>query len=410
MDGTATSKPSPLPAPASDAGGAALAQPGVQVLLPANVPRPPALRATAWLVADLSTGAVLASCNAHVPLAPASTLKILTAVTLHPRISPATRYVARPPDAAVDGTKVGLSPGSVYTVDDLWHGLLMGSGNDAANAIATLAGGTPAAAEEMTRTARSLGAMDTVVRNTSGLDAPGQVSSAYDLAVIGRALLRDPALAALVRTKTYAFPAGGTALSRGARRTYQIQNHDLLLFHYAGATGIKNGYTRAAGASFVGSATRGGHSYVAAVLRADNDSWRMAAQLLDWAFAQGSRAAPVGVLGQLRVAGTAGAGAPGAPGTTATGAGTSGAADGGSAATGTRVPAAVAAPVRATMQAVPSGTRPVWLLAALVVAVAGGAVVRRLALRGGGSSPGRGRRTGRRTGRRPARPGPRVRP
>src|SRR3954452_8925113 len=127
---TGTRGPGALPAPASVLGGARLAEPGLQVSVPAGVPRPPALRATAWIVADLSTGAVLASCNAHVPLAPASTLKVLTALALHGRIGPGTRYVAQAADASIDGTRVGLSPGSLYTVDNLWHGLLMGSGND----------------------------------------------------------------------------------------------------------------------------------------------------------------------------------------------------------------------------------------------------------------------------------------
>jgi D-alanyl-D-alanine carboxypeptidase (penicillin-binding protein 5/6) len=288
----------------------------------------------------------------------------------------------------------------------LWHGLLMGSGNDAASAIAALAGGTPTATDLMTRTARSVGALDTVVRNTSGLDAPGQVSSVYDLAIIGRALLHDPALAALVRTKTYAFPAGGTTLSRRTRRTYQIQNHNLLLFRYAGATGVKNGYTTAAGASFVGTATRGGHSYIAAVLRTDFDSWRIAAALLDWAFADGNRATPVGVLG----AAPSGQG-PG--GGTSPGAGTSGATSGGAAGgsaggrpgagTGAPVPAAVAGPVQATLQAVPARSRTMWLLGVLVIALVGGAVVRRLATRGTGS---RGNRP---AARRPARSRPTAR-
>ena len=93
---------------------------------------------------------------------------------------------------------MGLVPGSVYTVDNLWHGLLMDSGNDAANGLAALAGGLPKATALMTSTARSLGARDTVVANTSGLDAPGQVTSVYDLSLFGRALLRDPALAGIV--------------------------------------------------------------------------------------------------------------------------------------------------------------------------------------------------------------------
>ncbi len=187
--GKATTAPVPLPAPASDAGGTRLAQPGLQVQLKPGAPAPPRLKASAWIVADLTTGDVIAACNAHVPLAPASTLKVLTALALHSRLDPQFRYVARPQDAAMDGTKVGLAPGSVYTVDNLWHGLLMGSGNDAANALAALAGGLPKATALMRSTARSLGARDTVVANTSGLDAPGQVSSVYDLALFGRALL-----------------------------------------------------------------------------------------------------------------------------------------------------------------------------------------------------------------------------
>jgi D-alanyl-D-alanine carboxypeptidase (penicillin-binding protein 5/6) len=371
--GTATSAPAPLPAPASDAGGTRLAAPGLQVQLRPGTAAPPRLRATAWIVADLRTGDVIAACNAHVPLAPASTLKVLTALALHRRIDPRARYTARPEDAAIDGTKVGLAPGSVYTVDSLWHALLLGSGNDAANALAALAGGMPAATAAMTRTARSLGARDTVVGNTSGLDAPGQVSSVYDLALFGRALLRDPALARIARTTTYGFPAAGRATRKGARKTYQIQNHNRLLLNYPGTTGIKNGYTSTAGASFVVSATRGGRSYVVAMLRSDVNVWGMGTALLDWAFAQKGGAEPVGRLD----------GAP-APATSAPAPTTTSAPSPTSRNRYEPVPAAVppvvAAPVRNTLEAVPDTGRTVWLLAALAVALVGGALVRRLAL------------------------------
>src|SRR3954464_5785679 len=279
-----TSVPVPLPPPTSALGGAELAQPGLHVSVRGGVARPPALRAAAWIVADLSTGNVLAACNAHVPLAPASTLKILTALALHGRIDAGKPYLATDADASIDGTKVGLSPGSRYTVRDLWYGLLLGSGNDTANALASLVGGSAAAAGLLTTTAHALGAGDTVARNHSRVDAPGQVTSVYDLALFGRALLKDPALAALVRTKTYRFPAKGTTFGR-TRKSYEIQNHDLLLFNYPGATGIKNGYTKASGASFVGSASRNGHGYVVALLKTDVRSWKLAASLLDWAFA-----------------------------------------------------------------------------------------------------------------------------
>jgi hypothetical protein len=190
---------------------------------------------------------------------------------------------------------VGLSPGSTYTGDDLWHGLLMASGNDAAHALADLAGGPAASAELMAAEARRLGALDTVPMNTSGLDAPGQVTSAYDLALLGRAALGRPYLAKIMTTRTYSFPGKGIGNGK-ARKRFQIQNHNRLLGSYTGATGVKNGYTVKAGGSFVGAATRGGRSYVVTVLRADGRTSEMARQLLDWAFAAGPAALPVGRL------------------------------------------------------------------------------------------------------------------
>jgi D-alanyl-D-alanine carboxypeptidase (penicillin-binding protein 5/6) len=365
--GKATTAPLPLPAPASDAGGTRLAQPGLQVQLKPGAPAPPRLKASAWIVADLTTGDVIAACNAHVPLAPASTLKVLTALALHSRLDPRFHYVARPQDAAMDGTKVGLAPGSVYTVDNLWHGLLMGSGNDAANALAALAGGLPKATALMRSTARSLGARDTVVANTSGLDAPGQVSSVYDLALFGRALLRDPGLAGIVHTTTYPFPGAGHATRKGARKTYQIQNHNRLLLNYAGTTGVKNGYTSSAGASLVASATRGGQSYLVVMLRSDPDVWHMGAHLLDWAFAQHGGAEPVGRLD-------------GTPAPATTSADQAPESRNRFAPVPALIPPVVAGPVRATLQALPDGQRTALLLAVLALALVGGAVVRRLAI------------------------------
>jgi len=284
------SPPRPLPAPASRVGGARLAEPGLQTTSAATAP-PPAPHATAWLVADLGTGQVLAACNAHVPLAPASSLKVLTALALAPRIDASVQYTARDEDARVDGTRVGLVPGSLYTGDNLWHALLMSSANDAAVALGQLAGGVPAATQTMLRTAQALGAADTVPFNTSGLDLPGQVSSAYDLALFGRAALGVPRLATLMQTRSYAFPEAGTAVpgARGAdgkpaRKTFQIQNHDRLLYNYPGALGVKNGWTSTTGGSFVAAAQRGGRRLVATVLAADPETWHMSAALLDWAF------------------------------------------------------------------------------------------------------------------------------
>ena len=161
------------------------------------------------------------------------------------------------------------------------------------------------------------------------------------------------------------FPGKGHATRKGARKTYQIQNHNRLLLNYPGTTGIKNGYTSTAGASLVVSATRGGQSYVVAMLRSDPDVWHMGAHLLDWAFAQHGGAQPVGRLDSTPVPATA---APGA--TTSTSRNRS-------APLHAAIPPVVAGPVRATLAAMPDGQRTALLLAVLALALVGGAVVRR---------------------------------
>lgn len=252
-------------------------------------------QAAAWVVADLDSGEVLASRGAHTALAPASTLKVLTALAVAPRLELDDVYTARDDDAAIDGSKVGLVPGSRYTVNDLLHGLLLGSGNDCANALANLVGGRGPFRRLITAEAERLGAEDTVALTPTGLDAPGQVSSAYDLALATRAALGDRRLAKIMATTTYKFPAEGTSLGR-KRTRFEIQNHNKLLRNFAGATGGKTGYTDAARHSFIGSAERGGSRYVVTLLRGEGIPWQQAGKLLDWAFATGAKAQPVGEL------------------------------------------------------------------------------------------------------------------
>jgi D-alanyl-D-alanine carboxypeptidase (penicillin-binding protein 5/6) len=121
------------------------------------------------------------------------------------------------------------------------------------------------------------------------LDAPGQVSSAYDLALIARAVLADEHLAGLVRTSTYDFPGMDGA-------TFQIQNHNRLLGDYAGAIGLKTGYTDRSGHTLVAAAERDGSRLVAVVLGAGGRAEPVAQALLDWGFAARARAEPVGTL------------------------------------------------------------------------------------------------------------------
>jgi len=288
-------KPFVLPKASSWVGGQRLIGTGVLTDLPAGTKRPPVPKeAASWLVADLNARTVLAGRGVHVPLAPASTLKIFTALALAPKLDPKTVYTGRPDDAAIDGTKVGIVPGSKYTVNDLLHGLLMVSGNDCANALGNASGGVPTAVKAIQAQARALGAFDTVVRGPSGLDARGQVSSAYDLALGGSAALLNPQLAAIMTTPTYRFPGKGKSL--GAKRTrFQTQNHNRLLGQFPGTIGVKNGFTTKARGTFVGAATRNGHTYLAVSMRSATSTADVAG-LLDWAFQYGSKARAIGTL------------------------------------------------------------------------------------------------------------------
>jgi len=120
----------PTPAP-TVIGGPRLGAAGVVAAVPAGVPAPPAVPAESWLLADLDTGAVLAAKNAHARLRPASTLKILTALTLLPVLDKEAVYTASWDDPTPRAAGSGSSPDATYTVDQLSTGMMLPSGNDA---------------------------------------------------------------------------------------------------------------------------------------------------------------------------------------------------------------------------------------------------------------------------------------
>jgi serine-type D-Ala-D-Ala carboxypeptidase (penicillin-binding protein 5/6) len=295
-------------------GGPQLAQDGVIVNLAPGVPAPPALPGASFLIADLDTGQILAARAPHARHLPASTLKTLTALTLIPRLKSTAKVMVLPEDVRVEGSRIGILAGTEYTVQSLFQGLLMASGNDAAYALARANGGVAVTLEEMNATAARLGALDTLARDPSGLDQPGESSSAYDLALIGRAAMKLPSFRSYVSTKTASFP-GGRSSDGKMLPGFRINNHNRLLFNYDGAVGIKNGYTIAAKQTFIAAATRGGKTYIVTELASPNGSWRPTAAILDWAFAHGPSLTPIGELvepGTARLAaggpGTSGAG------------------------------------------------------------------------------------------------------
>ncbi|OKI01315.1 D-alanyl-D-alanine carboxypeptidase [Streptomyces sp. CB02923] len=263
---------------------------------------PTGVSARAWTVTDVRTGDVLAARNAHQRLAPASTLKTLFAVTVLPKFRAGAVHKVTPQDLTGIGpgsSLVGIQEGRSYRVADLWRGVFLRSGNDAVRVLAAMNGGWSATAREMQARARQLGARDTSVKSPDGYDSPGQVSSAYDLSVFGRAGLANADFARYCATTTARFPSRGSP-------SFEIQNTNRMLSgasgmrRYPGIVGVKNGYTSNAGNTLIAAAERGGRTLLVTVLNpqsgASNAVYQEAASLLDWGFRAAGKARPVGSL------------------------------------------------------------------------------------------------------------------
>jgi serine-type D-Ala-D-Ala carboxypeptidase (penicillin-binding protein 5/6) len=276
-------------------GGQELASAGVIVNLEPGVPPPPAMPGASFLLADMDTGQILVARAPHAHHLTASTMKTLTALTLIPLLDPNTKVRVEPQDVAADGTHLGILAGAAYSVGELLQGMLMESGNDAAYALARDNHSMAVTLDEMNATAADLGAFDTVAKDPSGLDHAGQASSAYDLALIGRAAMQLPAFRRFVLTKQASLP-GGTSSDGKPTPGFNIGNHNQLLYNYQGEIGIKNGYTHAAKYTYMEAATRRGKTYLLTEMSSPSGSWQPAAALLDWAFAHGPSVTPIGEL------------------------------------------------------------------------------------------------------------------
>ncbi|BBY32775.1 D-alanyl-D-alanine carboxypeptidase [Mycolicibacter minnesotensis] len=273
--------PLPLPVPATPVGGEALSGCGI-VTAPDTPPVPTEVSAESWLVADMDTGAVIAARDPHGRHRPASVIKVLTAMASLNELDPNAVVVGTQDDANAEGTRVGVGPGGHFTVNQLLHGLLMGSGNDAAHALAMQLGGWDVALHKINTLAARLGGRDTRAATPSGLDGPGMSTSAYDIGLFYRYAWNNPAFANIVATRTFDFPGYGDIPG------YELENDNQLLYNYPGALGGKTGYTDDAGQTFVGAATRDGRRLVAVLLRGTRQPippWQQAAQLLDYGFA-----------------------------------------------------------------------------------------------------------------------------
>lgn len=250
---------------------------GIQI--PAAEAPPPAVTAKRAIVLDAATGGVLWAYNADQPAPMASTVKILTALTVLRFTDPGEVVTVTQQAANVGEREIYLAPGEQMDVSTLLGAMLVGSANDAAAALGLEVGGTMEGYSAVANwVAKRLGAANTTVANPHGLDQPGHVMSAYDLAVLTRAGLSDPTFAQWVRTPEYAVPWPGHPGPRVAT------SHNKLLRQYSGAIGVKTGMTNGAGNSLVGAATRDGRTFIVVAMSSQNPTGENTA-LLDWAFA-----------------------------------------------------------------------------------------------------------------------------
>ncbi len=258
----------------------------------------PDVPVSTWVLADLDTGAILAAKGPHVQRPPASVLKTLSALTLAQRLDPNYVYTTTYDDIAVEGSRVGLVEEATYTVSDLFFGLFMQSGNDCASALSNANGGIDVTVGQMNQEAQRLQAYDTVAMNPSGLPADGQVTSAYDLALIAREGLSRPDIFEYANTRVIEdYPGYMPDKPGDPRPTMAIATQNPLYIQgYEGAIGMKTGWTTEAGRTFVGAAKRGDTSLVVTLMNVDGEIYDSAASLLDWGFANISDVTPVGYL------------------------------------------------------------------------------------------------------------------
>jgi len=283
---------SPASAPPAVIGGAQLAGRGVIVNYPSSgsVPRLPGVKASAFVIADAGTGQVLAARDPHGRYRPASTLKMLTAISLIPVLNPEATVVATKQAVSVSPNIVGLLPGHAYKISDLFTALLTISANDAAVALAQATGSFSQGMAVINAEARQLQADDTVAGPPNRLDAPGQHTSAYDLALIARRALQMPAFLRYDQVITAKFRVS-------AKKSVTLYNQNSLLTSYRGAVGGKIGWTTAAGATYVGMARRNGVTLIVTLLHCPALTEIDAAKsLLNWGFAVDGKVRPAGTL------------------------------------------------------------------------------------------------------------------
>jgi D-alanyl-D-alanine carboxypeptidase (penicillin-binding protein 5/6) len=232
---------------------------------------------------DQGSGTILYAENEDVQLPPASITKVMSLLLVMEaidsgKISLTDKVVCSDTAAAYGGSQIWLKPGEEMTVDDLLKAAAISSANDATVCLAEyVAGSEEAFIGLMNQRAAELGMANTTFRCAAGLDQPGHLSTAKDVAIMSRALLGHPLILNYSTVWMDSLRGGET----------QLVNTNRMIRFYQGATGLKTGTTSGAGSCLAASASRDGLGLIAVVMGADTSDHRFAAarSLLDWGFA-----------------------------------------------------------------------------------------------------------------------------
>lgn len=224
------------------------------------------------------SGDLLFGKNENKQLSMASTTKIMTSLLLLEENTPEKEITVTSAMTSVEGTSMGLLPGDKVTCEALVYGMLLESGNDAANTAAYVVSGSPAKfAELMNQKAKLIGMENTNFVTPSGLDAAEHYSTAYDMALLGAYAVSNPEFAKICSTNSISLEYGNPPYRR------RLSNHNRLLTMYDGAFGIKTGFTKKSGRCLVSAAEQNGVTLIAVTLN-DPDDWNDHIKMFDYGF------------------------------------------------------------------------------------------------------------------------------
>ena len=238
------------------------------------------VKAKSAILIEAKTGRVIMEKDAEARAFPASTTKMVTGILAMESGRLADVVTVSKRAAETEGSSIWLEPGERLTLEQLCYGLMLHSGNDAANAIAEYLGGSEANfVAQMNLLANKAGATNTRFANANGLPDGNHYTTAHDLSRIAAYGLRNPGFRKVVATDHALIPWGDKPYQR------ELFNTNHLLNSFDGANGVKTGYTDAAGHCLVASAQRNGLQLIAVILDSD-DMWTDAAAMLETGFSQ----------------------------------------------------------------------------------------------------------------------------